>query len=98
MSLEEIEDPWLKENWVYTDDELKNGGTSPSSELHIQSRGSNISGSWETQGLQGFTKIDKVRYYYYKIMAKSNKDIIRIIAIYSYIGPSKDRKYSKDRK
>ena len=86
-NLDEIEDEWLKEGWVYTDDELKNGGGGPNGELHIESHGSNASGAFSTVGLWGFVEIDGARYHCRKAIARRGKETCRVTGIYGYTGP-----------
>ncbi|KAL2128436.1 hypothetical protein VTI74DRAFT_9189 [Chaetomium olivicolor] len=88
-NLDDIDDPWLKESWVYTADELKNGGGEPNGELHIEIRATNCKGGFDTQAVWGFTEIDGVRYHCRRGVCRKGDEVARAIGIYGYIGPKK---------
>ena len=88
-NLDGIEDPWLKEGWVYTADELKNGGGGPNGELHIETHATNSRGGFDTRAVWGFTEIDGVRYHCRRGVCRKGAESARAIGIYGYIGPKK---------
>ncbi|EEY15226.1 conserved hypothetical protein [Verticillium alfalfae VaMs.102] len=88
-NLDEVDDdPWLKEGWVYTNDERENGGAGPNGELHIESRGTNSSGSFSTVGLWGFIEINGARYHCRKAICRKGKEKARVLGVYGYVGPA----------
>lgn len=86
VNLADISDPWMREGWVYTADELEKGGGGPNGELHIEIRATNGSGDFSTLAVWGFTEIDGVRYHCRRGMCRRGEAEARAVGIYGYTG------------
>lgn len=87
--LDKIEDPWLKEGWVYSPKEKEEGGAGPNGELHMEIHATNSKGDFSTHAIWGFTELNGVRYHCRRAISRKGKQEARAVGIYGYTGPSK---------
>lgn len=86
INLEDVEEPWLTEGWVYTSDELGSGGPGPNGEMHIEVRATNSKGEFNTVAIWGFTEIDGARYHCRRGICRRGAEVAKCIGIFRYCG------------
>ena len=82
ITLDKIDDEFLKEGWL--DGEEENSG--PEGERHMESYVDNEEKGWTGQQIWGFAIIEGKRYYTRRVVIKKGSEVMKVRLVYSWQG------------
>ena len=82
MTLDGVEDPFLKDGWLQGDEE--NGG--PNGEKFVESYVINEEKEWTGDQIWGFAIVDGQRYYTRRVVIKKGDETLKVRLVYNWQG------------
>ena len=83
LSLDEVEDGFLKSNWLEGESEK----TGPDGKDHVLSFVENVDTHWTAEQIWGFQDVEGERRYCRNIVIKKGDERVNMRLVYDYLGP-----------
>ena len=82
LSLDDVEDDFLKGDWLEGDEER--GG--PKGEIHVESFVQNEEKGWTADQIWGFAVVDGKRYYTRRVVVSKGEEVLKVRLVYNWRG------------